>query len=56
MENLLTCAEVAQKYGVKVSTVWAWIREQRLAAIRIGKSYRVKQKDLEQFENQAKPN
>ena len=56
MENLLTCADVAKMYGVKVSTVWAWVREKRLAAVRIGKAYRVKPKDLEQFENQTKTN
>ena len=50
MEKLLTCSQVAERYGVKVITVWAWIREKKLPAIRIGKGYRVKPEDLEAFE------
>ncbi len=50
MEKLLTCEQVAERYGVKVTTVWAWIREKKLPAIRIGKGYRVKLEDLEAFE------
>ena len=50
MEKLLTCEQVAERYGVKVITVWAWIRDKKLPAIRIGKGYRVKPEDLEAFE------
>lgn len=50
MEKYLTCEQVAERYGVKVITVWAWIREKKLPAIRIGKGYRVKLEDLEAFE------
>jgi excisionase family DNA binding protein len=50
MEKYLTCEQVAERYGVKVITVWAWIREKKLPAIRIGKGYRVKPEDLEAFE------
>lgn len=50
MEKYLTCEQVAERYGVKVMTVWAWIREKKLPAIRIGKGYRIRPKDLEAFE------
>ena len=50
VEKYLTCEEVAQKYGVKVITVWAWIREKKLPAIRIGKGYRITPEDLAAFE------
>ena len=45
-----TCAEIAQTYGVKVSTVWCWIRSGKLGSVRIGKRYRVREEDLEVFE------
>jgi transposase len=28
---MYTCADVAQRYGVKVITVWDWIRKQKKA-------------------------
>lgn len=54
MEKLYSCEQVAERYSVKVETVWAWIREKKLPAVRIGKSYRVKATDLELFENSNK--
>ncbi len=50
MEKLYSCEDVANRYGVKVETVWAWIREKQLTAVKIGKSYRVKETDLTTFE------
>ena len=50
MEKLYSCEEVANRYGIKAETVWAWIREKRLSAVKIGKSYRVKEIDLVAFE------
>lgn len=50
MEKLYNCGDVANRYGVKVETVWAWIREKQLIAVKIGKSYRVKETDLTIFE------
>ena len=52
MEKLYTCEDVAERYGVKVTTVWDWIREQKLPAIQIGKSYRVQEIDLSTFEKE----
>lgn len=45
-----TCAEVAEIYGVKVSTVWSWVRDGKLGSVRIGKRYRIRQQDLDSFE------
>ena len=52
MEKLYTCEEVAERYGVRVTTVWDWVREQKLPAIQIGRSYRVQESDLLTFEQQ----
>lgn len=45
-----TCAEVAQIYGVKVATVWSWVRDGKLGSVRIGQRYRIRQQDLDYFE------
>lgn len=50
MAELYTCEEVAKRYGVKVITVWDWIRKKKLAAIKLGKEYRISDDDLKAFE------
>lgn len=50
MGKLYTCNEVAERYGVKVITVWDWIRTKKLIAFKIGKMYRVSEDDLMKFE------
>ncbi len=50
MEKLYTCEQVAEKYGVKVSTVWSWLRKKKLGGVKIGKFYRIRESDLIQFE------
>lgn len=54
MEQIYTCEEVARRYGVKLITVWDWIRKKKLPATKIGKRYYVKERDLEQFESGGK--
>lgn len=54
MEKYLTCEQVAELFGVKVITVWAWIREKKLRAIKTGKLYHITQKDLAEFEEARK--
>jgi DNA binding domain protein, excisionase family len=49
-----TCEQIASRYGVKIHTVWAWIREKKLPAVKIGRTYRVKDSDLLNFEKQNK--
>ncbi|MDF2858673.1 MAG: binding domain protein excisionase family [Neobacillus sp.] len=51
MSNLLNCNEVAERYGVKVITVWDWIRKKKIPAIKIGKEYRITEEDLKRFED-----
>lgn len=49
----LGCEEVAVKYNVKRRTVWSWIRNKRLRAIRTGRNYCIRSTDLEEFEKQC---
>ena len=50
MSDMYTCAQVAERYGVKKITVWDWIRKKKLPAIRIGRDYRIRREYVEQFE------
>lgn len=50
MSKMYTCADVAKRYGVKVITVWDWIRKGKMPAIKIGRDYRVSEEDLKAFE------
>lgn len=50
MERYLNCQQVADRYSVKLITVWDWIRKKKLPAIKIGKEYRIRVSDLERFE------
>ncbi len=52
MEKLFTCEDIATRYGVAISTVWKWIREKKLIAIRIEKNYRVTESELLRFEKE----
>lgn len=54
LEKYLSCEEVAEKFNVKVITVWAWIREKKLRAIKSGKMYHIKPQDLTEFEELRK--
>lgn len=54
MSKMLTCEDVAERYGVQIITVWDWIRKKKLPALKIGKSYRIKESDLEEFENERR--
>lgn len=50
MSELYTCKDVASRYGVRVITVWDWIRKKKLGAVKIGKEYRVRDEDIRAFE------
>ncbi len=50
MEKFFDCDDVAERYKVKKSTVWGWIRRGFLPAKRIGKMYRISAKDLYEFD------
>ena len=51
---MYTCDEVAERYKVRVITVWDWIRQRKLNAIKLGREYRISEDDLIQFENSEK--
>lgn len=51
MAQMFTCEEVAERYKVKVITVWEWIRQGKLSAIKLGREYRISEDDLNTFEN-----
>lgn len=54
MSKMYTCDEVAERYKVKVITVWGWIRQRKLNAIKLGREYRVLEDDLIKFEEERK--
>lgn len=54
MEKYLTPEQVAEIYGVKVITVWDWIRKKKLGAIKSGRLYHISQQDLKEFEEARK--
>lgn len=53
MDKLYSCEEVAARYGVKVVTVWDWIRKGRLEAVRMPKGYRITEAALRKYEGAA---
>mgnify|MGYP000859085808 CR=1 FL=1 len=47
--------EVAERLGLHVRTVRGYVRDGRLAAVRIGKQYRIAREDLEAFVGRPAP-
>ena len=54
MGKLYTCEEIAEMYGVSMWTVWSWIRIKKLTAIKTGKFYRIRQCDVDSFNERYK--
>lgn len=50
MEKFYSCEQIAKRYGVKLTTVWNWIRTQKLPAVKVGKQYRVTADAITAFE------
>ena len=50
MEKFFSCEEIAERYAIKVTTVWEWIKRGDLPAVKIGKQYRIRADDLDDFE------
>ena len=50
-EQYFTVSEIAAKLKVKDSTIWLWIRTGKLGCIRIGRNYRISQKNLDDYVN-----
>src|SRR5947199_9838630 len=49
MRDVLTPEQVAEYLQLNTDTVYRLIREERLAASRIGRTYRIPKEDVEQF-------
>jgi len=49
--RLLSVAEVGERTGFTSGAVRGWIKRAILTAVRIGKEYRIREADLEQFLN-----
>ncbi|MEU5213146.1 helix-turn-helix domain-containing protein [Streptomyces sp. NPDC020742] len=47
--------QVAEQLGLHVRTIRSYVRDGRLAAVRIGKQYRITQEDLEAFTGRPVP-
>ena len=54
MSNYYTCEQVADRYGVKLITVWDWIRKKRLPALKLGRDYRISEEDIRAFEESCR--
>ena len=48
-DRLLTAAEVADQFRVSTMTVYRLIRRGELPAVRVGRNYRVRERDLVAF-------
>lgn len=54
--DFYSCAEVAQKFRVQITTVWSWVRLGKLKAEKLPgtKEYRIYPDDLREFEKTLK--
>ena len=48
-KSFLTVKEVAEMLRLKVITVYEFVKDGKLPAVRLGKSYRIAEKDLNEF-------
>ncbi len=54
MREFFTVPEVAERWKLASSVVYAYIHAGRLRAIKFGKAWRIELKDLERFEDQLR--
>jgi excisionase family DNA binding protein len=48
-KSWLRVEDIARELDVADGTVRSWIRNKKLAALRVGKDYRIKREDYEKF-------
>jgi excisionase family DNA binding protein len=48
-DRLLTVAQVAEFLAVRTSTVYHWAYERRIRTVKLGRSLRFRQSDIEAF-------
>ena len=51
--NYMTVEEVSKRMQVTKTTVQRWIRNQKLKAVKIGKSWRITEQELKRFFDQG---
>ncbi len=49
MERLLTPEQAAERLAVSPKSVRAWLRQGRLIGVRVGRLWRIRERDLEAF-------
>ncbi|MEG6567732.1 helix-turn-helix domain-containing protein [Thermoanaerobacterium saccharolyticum] len=49
MDNYYTPQEIAEKFKVKINTVYKWIREGKLKAVKVGDLWRISETELKRF-------
>jgi len=49
MENYLTPKEIAEKLKLNIRTVYKWIREEKLRAVKLGDVWRISESELDRF-------
>lgn len=54
MTKFYNCEDVAKRYGVLAFTIREWVKQKKIPAIKVGKTYLFKEEDLEQFENERR--
>jgi excisionase family DNA binding protein len=53
MEDLLTVEQAAAKLQIAPKTLKDWLRAGRIKGVRLGKLWRIKERDLEEFVEQG---
>jgi len=53
-EKLLTPEQVAERLQVTVQTIYAWMRSGYLSSVKMGRLWRIRPEDLEEFIKQQK--
>ena len=48
-DQLLTPAQVGERLQVTERTVYQWLRDRRLAGLKLGRLWRIRSEDLEAF-------
>lgn len=50
MDRFYSCEELAERYKVKVITVYDWIKKGKLNAKKIGKRYLISESEVKRYE------
>jgi len=54
LSKFYTCKQVAERYGVRTDTIWQWIRQNKLKAIKIAnRIIRIPEEELIAFEQKG---